>query len=98
MVKKRCAVSEPRELWVNCPQDNTGKWYHDEPEDVNRREFVTQELFYVKFIEKSAADKLAEALTQANELMEKLINGDKFHQEYLLKTQAMADKALEKLK
>ena len=44
------------------------------------------------------ADKLAEALTQANELMEKLINGDKFHQEYLLKTQAMADKALEKLK
>ena len=44
------------------------------------------------------ADKLAEALTQANELMEKLINGDKFHQEYLLKTQAMADKALGKLK
>ena len=43
-------------------------------------------------------DMAVEALTQANELMEKLINGDKFHQEYLLKTQAMADKALEKLK
>lgn len=43
---------------------------------------------------KKEVEKLTDALNHANDLMEKLINGDKFHMEYLLKTQTMADKAL----